>query len=69
MELLAFPIFEIVGKNGPADPFRPEIQYVPIFAIISRFTHYALVSPKEAADAGVEFGILGEYLIIGTYSK
>ena len=34
-ELLAFPVFSIVGENGPVDPVRPQIGFRPIFLFIS----------------------------------
>ena len=33
-ELLAFPVFQIVGKNGPLDPSRPRTGFVPVFSDI-----------------------------------
>ena len=30
-ELLAFPIFWIVGQNGPVDPFKPQIKFFLVF--------------------------------------
>ena len=35
MELLASPAFQIGGKDGPLDPFRPQIRFFQIFPTFS----------------------------------
>ena len=48
---MAFTVFIIV-KNGQPDPVKPQTRFVLRFSIV-----YSL------GDAGVGFGILGEYKI------